>query len=119
MAERYERDEYSFQEYSENSINVGCACSWSVKDILGRRGTVRLITPDGFVFDSDRATWLSDERLRLFADRLRQVEAGAAASAVRRPGAWHAQVLRARGMHLGQFLKGPQTLPAKLVDPAL
>ena len=75
MDERFERDEYSSEEYSDTTINIGCVCSWSINDVPNRRPLVTITTPDGVVLNSDRARWLSDERLHLLAARLRQAAA--------------------------------------------
>jgi hypothetical protein len=74
MAESYEIDEYSFEEYSEESINVSCVCSWSINDVPQHRPVVNIRMPDvNFCSDSAR---ISDEELYTLADRLQQAEMG-------------------------------------------
>jgi hypothetical protein len=82
MAERYEQDEYSYQEYSDESINVGCVCSWSINDIAQHRPVVNVALPDSR-FNSDSGQ-ISDEKLYRLADRLQQAESGDAAAHVAR-----------------------------------
>jgi hypothetical protein len=74
MAECYEIDEYSFGEYSEESINVGCVCSWSINDVPQHRPVINVRMADvGFYSDSVR---ISDEELYRLGDRLQQAEIG-------------------------------------------
>jgi len=74
MVQRYEIDEYSFEEYSEESINVGCVCSWSINDVPQHRPVINVRMDDvGFYSDSVR---ISDEELYRLGDRLQQAETG-------------------------------------------
>jgi len=74
MAEHYEVDEYSFEEHSEESINVGSVCSWSINDISRHRPVVQ-VRIENCHFNSDLAQ-ISDHRLYDLADRLHQAENG-------------------------------------------
>ena len=74
MAERYERDEYSFEEYSNESINIGCVSSWSINDIAQHRPVID-VRLEQVHFNSD-VTRISDEKLYRLADRLQQAGTG-------------------------------------------
>ena len=74
MAERYEINEYSFEEYSEESINVGCVCSWSINDVPQHRPVINVLMEE-VRFNSDSVR-ISDDELYRLADRLQQAENG-------------------------------------------
>ena len=74
MAERYEHDEFSFEEYSDDSVNVGCVRSWSINDVPQHRPVVNVVLPESH-FNSDSAR-ISDEKLYTLADRLQQAANG-------------------------------------------
>jgi len=74
MAERYELDEYSSGEYSDESINVGCVCSWSICDVEQHRPVVNVSIAD--VTFNSHSQKISDKRLYRLADRLQQTETG-------------------------------------------
>jgi len=82
MAEHYEQDEYSYEEYSDDSINVGCVCGWSINDIARHRPVINIELPDSR-FNSESCQ-ISDEKLCRLADRLQQAESGDAAVHVAR-----------------------------------
>ena len=74
MAEVFERDDYSFEEYSDESINVGCVCSWSIQDVAQHRPVVTVFLQEvHFNSDSER---ISDGQLYKLADRLQQAGTG-------------------------------------------
>ena len=79
MAERYEQDDYSCEEYSSESINVSYVCSWSINKISDHRPAVNLVV-ENFRFNS-AGTRISDEKLHALVDRLRQAENGNLAGA--------------------------------------
>jgi hypothetical protein len=74
MAERYEVDAYSSKGYSDESINVGSVCSWSICDVEQHRPVVN-VSIGGTIFNSDSQE-ISDERLYRLADCLQQTETG-------------------------------------------
>jgi hypothetical protein len=74
MAERYEMDDYSFEEYSDESINLGCVCSWSISDTAQHRPVVDISIP-GFTFNSE-SHQISDKTLYSVMDRLQQGATG-------------------------------------------
>src|SRR5690348_9096775 len=74
MAEHYEIDEYSFGEYSEESINVACVCSWSINDVPQHRPVIN-VRMEVVNFHSDSVR-IPDEELYALGDRLQQAETG-------------------------------------------
>jgi hypothetical protein len=82
MAERYERNEYSFEEYSDDSINIGTVCSWSISDVPQHRPVVTVLLEEVH-FNSD-SQQISDDKLYKLAGRLVQAETGNAVARVAR-----------------------------------